>query len=116
MEEGEKLCGRVGIMDNGRILEMDSPHGLIKSQFSERAIQFAVPKGTGPETFSGLPSVIRAAEEDREVVLYSDNVQKTLGALIEWADTRETELGEVHVRSATLEDVFLKLTGRRIRE
>jgi len=52
--------------------------GLVKSQFSERAIQFAEPEGTGPETFSDLPAVIRAAAEDGEVVLYSDNVQKTL--------------------------------------
>src|ERR1043165_7862823 len=64
MEEAEKLCDRVAIMDHGRILALDSPQGLVKSQFSERAIQFVVPEGTGPETFEGLPSVIRAAAEE----------------------------------------------------
>jgi ABC-2 type transport system ATP-binding protein len=116
MEEAEKLCDRVAIMDHGRILELDSPQGLVKSQFSERAIQFAAPEGTGPESFESLPGVIRTASEDGEVVLYSDNVQRTLGALMDWADARGMDLGDVHVRRATLEDVFLKLTGRRIRE
>src|SRR5205085_1448232 len=116
MEEAEVLCDRVGIMDHGKILAMDSPAGLIRSQFTERAIQFRAPDGTQPADFESLTGVIRTAAEDDDVVLYSDRVQDTLGALLEFAGARTMQIDDIHVRRATLEDVFLKLTGRRIRE
>lgn len=116
MEEAERLCDRIAIMDHGRILALDSPEGLVRSQFTERAIQFTTPEGATPEDFQTLPGVLRAASEAGEVVLYSDTVQKTLAALLEKADAQNLELGDIHLRRATLEDVFLKLTGRRMRE
>lgn len=116
MEEAERLCDRIAIMDHGRILALDSPEGLVRSQFTERAIQFATPEGATPEDFQTLPGVLRAASEAGEVVLYSDTIQKTLAALLEKADAQNLELGDIHLRRATLEDVFLKLTGRRMRE
>jgi ABC-2 type transport system ATP-binding protein len=116
MEEAERLCDRVAIMDHGKILALDTPEGLVRSQFTERAIQFEAPEGTDPEAFADLPGVIRTAIEEGEVVLYSETVQKTLGALLERAESQNIPLGDIHLRRATLEDVFLKLTGRRIRE
>jgi ABC-2 type transport system ATP-binding protein len=116
MEEAEQLCDRIAIMDHGKILAMDRPDRLVKAQFTERAIEFEKPDGFTSEDFAGLPGVLRAAEEGGDVVLYSDQVQRSLGALLDWADVREMELDDVHVRRATLEDVFIKLTGRRIRE
>src|ERR1051325_1904595 len=116
MEEAERLCDRVGIMDHGKILAMDSPAGLIRSQFTERAIQFGAPNGAQPAEFETLTGVIRTAAEDGDIVLYSDKVQDTLGALLDFAAAKSMEIDDIHVRRATLEDVFLKLTGRRIRE
>jgi ABC-2 type transport system ATP-binding protein len=88
----------------------------VRAQFTERAIQFETPEGIDPQTFADLPGVLRAAAESGETVLYSESVQKTLGALLERAEAQGLELGDIHLRRATLEDVFLKLTGRRIRE
>jgi ABC-2 type transport system ATP-binding protein len=116
MEEAEQLCNRIAIMDHGKILAMDTPDRLVKSQFTERAIQFPKPEGATAQDFADLPGVLRAAEEDDDVVLYSEQVQRSLGALLERADAKGMEMDDVHVRRATLEDVFLKLTGRRIRE
>lgn len=116
MEEAERLCDRVAIMDHGKILELDSPTGMIRSQFSERAIQFTAPEGGTPESFESLPGVIRTAAENGDILLYSEEIQHTLGALLERASSEKLELGDIHLRRATLEDVFLKLTGRRIRE
>ncbi len=116
MEEAEQLCDRVAIMDQGSILALDTPDSLVRSQFAERAIQFEAPPGATPESFADLCGVLRAATEDGEVVLYSEDVQTTLGALLDHARTMGYELGDIHIRRATLEDVFLKLTGRRIRE
>ena len=116
MEEAERLCDRVAIMDKGRILALDTPMELVRSQFTERAIQFAAPPGTGAPTFEGFPGVLRAAAENGDLVLYSGTVQQTLSALLEWAEAQHVELGDIRLRRATLEDVFLKMTGRRIQE
>src|SRR5437763_1516299 len=64
MEEAERLCDRVAIMDHGRILALDSPAGLVKSQFQERAVQFTAPEGADPQSYASLPGVLRAAAED----------------------------------------------------
>jgi ABC-2 type transport system ATP-binding protein len=116
MEEAERLCDLVAIIDHGRVLALDRPRELIRSEFTERAIQFALPPGTEMDGFATLPGVLRAAAEDGEAVLYSSGVQRTLGALLELAEARNLQLGDIHLRQPTLEDVFLKLTGRRIRE
>jgi ABC-2 type transport system ATP-binding protein len=116
MEEAEQICDRIAIIDHGKILAMDTPSRLVKEQFTERAIQFHKPEGTTAEDYSNLPAVLRSAEEDGDIVLYSDQVQRTLGALLEKADGLGQELDDVHIRRASLEDVFIKLTGRRIRE
>ncbi len=116
MDEAERLCDRIAIMDHGKILALDSPDGLVKSEFPERAIEFEAPEGTAPESYADLAGVLRAASESDLVVLYSDAVQKTLAALLERAETQGLELGDIRIRRATLEDVFLKLTGRRIRD
>lgn len=116
MEEAERLCDCVAIIDHGRILALDPPQELIRAQFSERAIQFALPPGTEVDAFAALPGVLRAAAEAGDAVLSSAEVQRTLAALLELAEARDLDLGDIHLRRPTLEDVFLKLTGRRIRE
>jgi ABC-2 type transport system ATP-binding protein len=116
MEEAERLCDRVAIMDHGRILALDPPGELVRAQFAERAIQFTAPAGAVAESFADLPGVLRVAAENGDMVLYSDSVQRTLAALLERAEAQRLELGDIHLRRSTLEDVFLKLTGRRIRE
>ncbi len=116
MEEAERLCDRVAIMDHGRILALDTPEALVRSNFSERAIEFGAPEGTDPQAFTHLPGVLRAVTEERRIVLYSEDVRRTLAALLEHSDEAGLELGDIHLRHATLEDVFIKLTGRRMRE
>ena len=115
MEEAERLCDRIAIMDHGKILALDTPEGLVRSQFTERAIQFTTPIGLDSQAFAALPGVRRVTAEADETVLYSETVQKTLAALLEQAEAQNLSLGEIRLRDATLEDVFLKMTGRRIR-
>jgi ABC-2 type transport system ATP-binding protein len=116
MDEAEKLCDRIAIVDHGKILALDTPDALILSQFAERTIQFTAPPETDPQTFADLPNVLRVAADGDEITLFSDSVQRSLAALLERADARGLEIGDVHLRRPTLEDVFLKMTGRRIRE
>lgn len=120
MEEAERLCDRVAIMDHGQILALDSPEGLVQSQFSERAIEFTAPDGYDAERsrreFSDIPGVVRVEEEAGQILLFSESVTQSLTALLERAERTALEVGDIRLRRATLEDVFLKLTGRRIRE
>jgi ABC-2 type transport system ATP-binding protein len=118
MDEAHALCDRVAVVDSGRIIALDSPAGLIRSNFRETAIEFDLvgdPPAEG--TFRGLPGVTRpAVRENGHVTIYTDNATATLGGLTNRAESGVVRFDDLHLRQATLEDVFLKLTGKRIRE
>ena len=117
MEEAERLCDRVAVVDSGKIIALDSPAELIDRHFEESAIEFDL---NGDETelkpLADLVGVTDARRDGNAVTLYSKTVASTLAGLIEYAEAHRLTLDDLHVRRATLEDVFLKLTGRRIRE
>ncbi len=115
MEEAERLCDRVAIVDHGRIVALDTPRGLIEANFPETAVIFRLPNPPTAE-LGRLAGVRRIAVEGEEVTLYTADVPATMAALLDLVRTRGDALHHLHVRGATLEDVFLKLTGRRLRE
>jgi ABC-2 type transport system ATP-binding protein len=115
LEEAEQLCDRVAIVDHGHIIELGAPSELIHRYFSEIAIEFQNGHAS-PESYQSLPGVSHATQEDNRITVYSHDVPQTMAALL----TQETGEGQtlqgLSVRSATLEDVFLKLTGRALRD
>ena len=117
MEEAEALCDRVAIMDHGRIIALDAPRQLVRSLGSDSTIEcaFAAP-GPGREALLALPGVRDVRSEDGEHLLFSNDVSATLAALMRLADGQGRRVQSLHVRTATLEDVFISLTGRRLRE
>jgi len=115
MEEAERLCDRVAIVDHGQIVALDSPRQLIAAHFNETAIRIGL-DGALHESLSGLPAVTHVEAHTEAVTLFTTDVAATIAALLELARTRERTLTDLLVRSATLEDVFLTLTGRRLRE
>lgn len=115
MEEAEQLCDRVAVMDHGRIIALDTPEALINRHFQETAIEF-VPLGEPPhERLTALPGVTQMILEDGHPTLYSTDVPRTMAGLFELVTEGRLAFKDMTVRRATLEDVFLKLTGRRIR-
>ncbi len=116
MEEAEKLCDRVAVMDYGHILDLDEPEDMIKRYFKESAIQFEINREIEMERFQELPFVNQVFLEDKIVTLYSSKTEDTLAALMNMLSTDNLQLSDIHIRRASLEDVFLKLTGRRIRD
>jgi ABC-2 type transport system ATP-binding protein len=116
MEEAERLCDRVAILDQGRIIELDSPAALVNKHFRHIAIEFELPSGMPPEGFEGLRGVDNVIISDRRVTLYSADVPATMAALLDVASENGAPLQHIVVRQASLEDVFLKITGRSIRE
>ena len=116
MEEAERLCDRVAIINNGEIIAIDRPDKLISQYFLEEAIEFELDQPPADDLLRQMAGATDVVVEEGKVTIYSGSVQETISALLEMAKGRGIELSNLFVRRATLEDVFLKLTGRRIRE
>jgi len=116
MEEAQRLCDRIAIMDYGKIIALASPQQQIESNIKESAIQFKMKECPGDQVVGRLPHVSRIVKEGDNIVVYTNNIPSVISALLSLASQRSTELSELSVRQATLEDVFLKLTGKRIRD
>jgi ABC-2 type transport system ATP-binding protein len=116
LEEAEAICDRVAIMDHGKILDIGTTDELIGRRFKEKAIQFDTIGTLGDGRLAGLASVTRVAHENGATLLYTADVPETIGALLQVAAEAGVEPDNLLVRRATLEDVFLDLTGRALRD
>lgn len=116
MEEAERLCDRLAIVDHGKIIVTDRPKTLIAQHFKEEAIEFELDEHIDEEVFRQMAGVTNAQLENGKMIIYSSEVPITISALMELAKQRNIQITNLYVRRATLEDVFLKLTGRKIRE
>ena len=116
MEEAEILCDRIAIMDHGRILEMGAVEDLISRHFQERTVRFDRLDGLARDELAALPAVTSVKEDAAEVLIYTRDPGRTVGGLLDLADARGVEPQNLAIRRATLEDVFLDLTGRALRD
>jgi ABC-2 type transport system ATP-binding protein len=116
MEEAEVLCDRLAIMDHGRILEEGTVEELVSRRFKERAVRFDAIEELPDERLAAMPGVTSVRHEDGAVLLYTRDVPGTIGGVLEAADRLHVEPANLAVRRATLEDVFLDLTGRALRD
>lgn len=116
MEEAEQLCDRLAIMDHGKVLELGTVPELVSRRFHELSVRFDTVEGLGDVALVALPGVSRVMHEDDSVALYTADVAATIGGLLAAAAELGTEPANLAVRRATLEDVFLDLTGRALRD
>jgi ABC-2 type transport system ATP-binding protein len=116
MEEAEVLCDRLAIMDHGRILESGTVDELVSRRFHERAVRFDAIDGLDDARLAGFPGVTSVKREAGRVLLYTGDVPGTIGAVLAAADGLGVEPANLAIRRATLEDVFLDLTGRALRD
>jgi ABC-2 type transport system ATP-binding protein len=116
MEEAARLCDRVGVMDHGRVIALDTPTRLIESLGAEQIVEFSV-KGEmekdGLENLAGVRNVHAAS--DGYALTVSD-IGAALPALLAEIERRRVELVTLTTHQATLEDVFVSLTGRMLRD
>ena len=116
MEEAEVLCDRLAIMDHGRILESGTVKELVGRHFHERAVRFDWIDGLADGSLAALAGVASVAHENGEVVLYTRDVPGTIEGLLAAAEVAGSEPENLTIRRPTLEDVFLALTGRALRD
>jgi ABC-2 type transport system ATP-binding protein len=115
MEEAELLCDRLAIMDHGRVLEEGTVDELISRRFQERAVRFERIDGLSDVQLEAIVGVTSVKHENGEVLLYTRDVPATIGAVLDASEALGVEPANLGVRRASLEDVFLDLTGRALR-
>ena len=122
MEEASRLCDRVAVVDHGKVIALGTPKSLISSLGAEHVIEFAVDE---TETASArvdesslrvLPSVEAVAREAGSWRLTVREVHRAVPALLAMLSERGAEPTQLTTHHATLEDVFMSLTGRRLRD
>jgi ABC-2 type transport system ATP-binding protein len=117
IEEAQTLCERIAIMDYGKIIALDSPGNLINQHYEEAAVQFVDLKEKPDKgAYQNLTGVTHMIHDRNQVTLFTTNTAATLGRLIDLSKSGIMRYKDLNVRRATLEDVFLNLTGRRIRD
>jgi len=116
MEEAEILCDRLAIMDHGKVLEMGTVEQLVSNHFKERAVRFDSNDALDAALLQPLPGVTSVAIDETETLVYTRDVGPTIGALLAAAEGRGVEPQNLAIRRASLEDVFLALTGRALRD
>jgi len=118
MEEAERLCDRVAVMDHGRVIALGTPRQLIASLGAEHVVEFALADGAQLEDppLQALPGVAAVRRDDGKTRLTVARVHETVPALLQLLGARGAALSELTTHHATLEDVFLSLTGRRLRD
>jgi ABC-2 type transport system ATP-binding protein len=116
MDEAEVLCDRLAIMDHGKILDMGTVGELVGRRFHERAVRFDRIEGLSETQMGSFAGVSRVAHEDGLVLLYTSDVPATIGAVLAASEGLGVQPSDLTVRRATLEDVFLDLTGRGLRD
>jgi len=114
MEEAAQLCDRVAVIDHGQLLAEGRPADLVRQAFAETAIEFATPAEADPNRLKGLAGVTRVVAETETTTLYSTRIPDTVAGLLQLSREASFALERFTVRQATLEDLFLQLTGRRL--
>ena len=115
MEEAERLCDRVAIIDHGRIVDVDSPTGLVRRHCPERTIAIETTNGEAAEALGRVAGVESVVRDGRQVILRARSVDVMTGVIACLAE-RRIEVTDFRTVVPTLEDVFLQLTGHSVRQ
>ena len=127
MEEAERLCDRVAIVDHGKVIALGTPRHLIASLGAQHIIEFSVGEdqpSSRPAVQSSLadaellqlPGSLSIRRREDSYLLESAQAHRTVPALLQLLGARGLPLAQLRTHSATLEDVFVHLTGRTLRD
>jgi ABC-2 type transport system ATP-binding protein len=114
MEEAERLCDRVAIIDHGRIIDIDTPAGLVRRHCPERTVILTTDNAGADASFRTLPNVVKVTRTQHQVSI-SGAGEDLVTEVIDCLSENRIRVTAFRTVLPTLEDVFLKLTGHSIR-
>ncbi|HLW77277.1 MAG TPA: ABC transporter ATP-binding protein [Bryobacteraceae bacterium] len=117
IEEAERLCDRVAIVDQGKIIEMGSPREIQARTMGQSRLEIATEQPMPAETpkFEEADKHVLTADR-KHLTVYSTKPARTLPGVIKWIDQQGLDLEDIHLHRPTLEDVFIELTGKKLRD
>ena len=117
MDEAQQLCDRVAIVDHGKCISLGTPRELIDSIGVAHVVEFSAGEGAlDLATFEGIPGVRSVRAENGSIQLQVTELHHAVPALLAELGRQGRPLTELRTHSATLEDVFVHLTGRHLRD
>jgi ABC-2 type transport system ATP-binding protein len=116
MDEAERLCGRVAIMDHGKVIARGTPRELVASIGVEHVVEFSAGAPIELAAIGAIPGARDVRGSDEGVSMQVTELHRAMPALLDALGRQGVPLTELRTRSATLEDVFVALTGRHLRD
>jgi ABC-2 type transport system ATP-binding protein len=116
IEEAERLCDRVAIVDQGKVIALGTPRELKQRSGGTTRIEVRLAQPVNDGALSHLEGVADCRESEGAYVLHSTRVPQTIVALVKHLEATGNELHSLEIAAPSLEDVFIEMTGRRLRE
>ena len=118
MEEAERLCDRVAIVDHGKVIALGTPNELIATLGAQYVVEFGVGEGAsvGESDLAALGGVVAVGNEDGRWRLQVAELHTVVPSLLSLLERKGASLTELRTHAPTLEDVFVSLTGRHLRD
>jgi ABC-2 type transport system ATP-binding protein len=116
IEEAEKLCDRVAIVDQGRVIAQGTPRELKQRSAGTTRIELRLARPESDSALKQLEGVADCRTSDGAYVVHSTRVPQTIVSLVKYLEANGNELASLDIAAPSLEDVFLELTGRSLRD
>ena len=118
IQEAEALCDRVAIVDSGKIIAIGTPRQLQDRSASRSTIEIQCEQTLNGLAIPDWPEATQTklSEDGHRLTVSSTRPARTLVDIVKWVDAQNIELQDVHLARPTLEDVFIELTGKRLRD
>ncbi len=118
IEEAERLCDRVAIVDEGKIIDIGTPREIQERTLGQSRIEIECEQPVPGEGLPAFPSVEKhtLSDDRKSLTVYSTQPARAIVDLVKWIDQQGVGLADIHLKRPTLEDVFIELTGKRLRD
>jgi ABC-2 type transport system ATP-binding protein len=114
IEEAERLCDRVAIIDHGQVIALGKPRELVSHSGKGARIEVSLAKPVAPERLKQLEAVADCREMDGRYILHAQSTAIAVPALVRFLAAEDNSLLDLHIAQPTLEDVFVEMTGRKM--
>jgi ABC-2 type transport system ATP-binding protein len=116
IEEAERLCDRVAIVDHGKVIALGTPQELKNRSGDKTRIEVQLTRPEPPDTLRALEGVTDCRDLNGGYALHTQRPPQAIVSLVKYLEAQGNELVSLNIATPSLEDVFIELTGRRLRD